>query len=295
MDLNAIQKFLNIPLTETLDEFTEAAIRNFQVKCELDVTGQPDQQTIDRINQWNDGKIDTDFSVNGQIKQYYLRPDEYFTTTEPKRSIFLHHTAGWNNPRAVVNDWERDTRGRIGTAFVIGGVNPVTTDNRYDGEVVECFPYKTGYAWHLGIGNTSTHRNSVGVELCNFGYLVKNDKSQYVTYTGAIVDPKNVTYLTKPFRGYSFFQRYMDAQIVNLRDLIIRIGKETGIDITLGLQKRIKNFKDVYKALDYDPAIVKGQDGLFCHTNVSGPNRFGGYEKFDIFPQDEIISMIKSL
>jgi len=138
-------------------------------------------------------------------------------------------------------------------------------------------------------------RNSIGIELCNFGWLTKNDKSQYVTYTGTIIDSSQVAYLTKPFRGYSFFQRYSDAQIVNLRTLLIDLGKKTGIDITLGLQKRIKTLKDVNKAFDYDPAIVNGQDGLFCHTNVSTPNKWGGYDKWDIFPQSEIIEMILSL
>jgi hypothetical protein len=77
--------------------------------------------------------------------------------------------------------------------------------------------------------------------------------------------------------------------------LIKTIGKETGIDITLGLQKRIKNFKDVWMAFDYDANIVRSADGLFTHTNVSPKNKWGNFEKWDLFPQDELIDLIKSL
>ena len=137
MTLNEIQTFLQIPLTETIDEFTEAALRNFQLKCELDVTGQIDQPTINRIKRWNEGEIDTDYIQRPVIKKHYLQPNEYMSYSGRKRAIFLHHTAGWNNPYAVVNDWERDTRGPIGTAYLIGGVNPVTNDAKFDGEILE--------------------------------------------------------------------------------------------------------------------------------------------------------------
>jgi hypothetical protein len=77
---------------------------------------------------------------------------------------------------------------------------------------------------------------------------------------------------------------------------LTELGKTTGIDITLGLQKRIKNLKDVWKAFDFDPDLAKSNpEGLYNHTNVSGPNKFGNFQKWDMFPQDELIDMIKSL
>lgn len=297
--LNQIQTYLNLSLTSELDEFTEAAIRNLQVKHSIPVTGQPDQQTVDLIVKLNEGLIDTDLT-SLSIKKYYLNSDEYFNTNLKKRSIFLHHTAGWDNPYRVINDWEKDKRGRVGTAYVIGGQNPNTLSTQYNGEILECMPPYTSYAWHLGIGRNNTHETSVGIELCNFGW-VKQAKNGYRSYpmetrpNGILFNKDlDVIKLSKPFRGQDFWIKYTDEQISSLDYLIRKIGKDTGIDITLGLQKRIKNMKDVYKAFDFDPAIVQSADGLFSHTNVSGPNKWGNYEKWDIFPQDEIIEMIKN-
>lgn len=300
MTLQDIQQFLNIPITDELDDFTQAAIRNFQAKTEIPVTGQLDTITIDRIIKWQEGFLDTDFSTKLEIKKYYLKPDEYFRTDQPKTSIFLHHTAGWENPYKVVDDWERDTRGRIGTAYVVGGYNPKTLDDTYDGEIVECFNPLTGFAWHLGIGNRPLHRDSIGIEMCNFGWVVKDSLSRWRTYSingkpGHLVDPVNIEHLSKPFNGYQDYLKYSDAQIISIRNLIIDLGKQTGIDITLGLQKRLKTLKDPYKAFGYDPTIGDNSHGLYLHTNVSKPNRFGNYEKFDCYPCEALIEMIKTL
>ena len=48
-------------------------------------------------------------------------------------------------------------------------------------------------------------------------------------------------------------------------------------------------------AFDYDANIVRSADGLFTHTNVSPKNKWGNFEKWDLFPQDELIDLIKSL
>ena len=47
--------------------------------------------------------------------------------------LFLHHTAGNENPMACVDMWNDDTRGRIATEFVVGGVEPK------DGEYIWLF------------------------------------------------------------------------------------------------------------------------------------------------------------
>jgi N-acetylmuramoyl-L-alanine amidase len=301
MNLSDLQTYLNIPITNEYDEFTTAAIRNFEIKNGIFPTGQINDEIVKTIDKLNDGLLDTDIKSIPTIKQYRLKSDEYFVTNERKRSIFLHHTAGWHNPYNVVNDWERDQRGKIGTAYLIGGVNPVNLDGKFDGEILECMPPKQSYAWHLGIGNNTVHRTSVGIELCHFGWVTKDSKGGFRTYTtpsnpnGTLVNSENVIKLSKPFRGYEYWIKYSDSQLKSMEFLIKTIGKETGIDITLGLQKRIKNFKDVWMAFDYDADIVRSADGLFTHTNVSPKNKWGNYEKWDLFPQDELIDLIKSL
>lgn len=296
--INEIQEFLRIPVTGELDDFTNAAFKNFQLNHSL---GQELTEIEEKIKELKMGLLDTDLSTREIINKKYLNPNEYLKTTERKRSIFLHHTAGWNNPYQVVSAWENDTRGPIGTAYVIGGINPVTNDEQYNGDIVECFDPLHSYAWHLGIGNNEVHRNSIGIELCNFGWVTPDKKWGFRTYPmpskplGIQIPPTHVIKLSKPFRGYEWWIKYSNEQVKSLEFLIKKLGRETGIDITLGLQRRIKNFKDVWKAFDYDPSIVKSADGLFTHTNVSGPTKWGNYEKWDLFPQDEIIDMIKSL
>ncbi len=54
------------------------------------------------------------------IEKSYLPKNEYYVTDEKKDWIFIHHTAGWNNPFNTIKHWGRDSRGRVATEFVLG-------------------------------------------------------------------------------------------------------------------------------------------------------------------------------
>jgi len=303
-----VQQALNVPLTGEYDEFTEAAIRNFQQKNKIPVTGAVDNATKELLfKNSKEGLITTDLSeVSHTISKYLLKPDEYYTTGEKKEWLFLHHTAGWNNPFAVVDSWESDTRGKVGAQYVIGGRHLQTLDSKHDGKIVQCYPSHKNYGWHLGIGNTVVHRASIGIEVCNFGWLLKdgNDFKTYVSLDskgkivpgkGPIVNPSEVCDLGKEFRGFRYFHKYTESQLNSLKFLIVKISTETGIDITQGLKERIKK-TGPFAAFDYDPNIVSGKaKGLFAHTNVSPKNKYGDYEKWDITPQPGVIDLILSL
>ena len=100
-----------------------------------------------------------------------LARGEYMPGPTKKEWLFIHHTAGWHNPYRTVKHWSSDSRGRIATEFVIGGPSIYNDDFQYDGEIVKCLP-DGAYAWHLGRnGLHEMHTNSVGIEVCNFGYL----------------------------------------------------------------------------------------------------------------------------
>jgi hypothetical protein len=94
-EIIAIQRILKLPVTGVLDEFTEAALRNYQIKNGLPVTGLLDNTTKSKLNLSEDALMhDTDqFSADG-IKKYFLPPGQFFAEKTPKWSIFLHHTAG---------------------------------------------------------------------------------------------------------------------------------------------------------------------------------------------------------
>lgn len=302
MEINRYQEILGIPVTGTLDEFTEAALRNFQLKNNIPVTGIFDLNTTSILDSENGGFADTD-SLKSIINNYPLPTNQYFGSETKKEAIFLHHTAGWNNPYQVVDDW-KNRPDLVATSYVIGGINPTNKNTQYDGEIIKCFPEKY-FAWHLGIGNTNLHRQSIGIELCNFGYVTL-ENGKYRTYkiydgkklihNGIIVDPELVVDLKREFRGYRYYVKYSEQQIRSLKWLIEDISKRHQIDPKLGLKERLLKFKDPFQAFEYDENIRYGNPkGIYSHTNVSPKNKWGNWEKWDIFPQPEIIEMLLSL
>jgi len=296
-EIKEIQSKLSIPQTGILDEFTQAGWRNYCLKNNIQFSPLVAEDTEEEIepvtHDVSQGFITTDLQEQPQIKKSLLSKGQFLTTKEKKEWVFLHCTAGWDNPFATVTDWNTDKRGAIGTQFVIGGKHGQTLRTQYDGEIVECMTYQD-YAWHLGIGNTKMHRNSVGIELCNLTYLTKV-KNDYFMWANKRVNPSEIIDLKQDYRGHRYFHKITNDQLHSLNFLIAKIGKDQGIDITKGLKERLKKM-DKFKAFGYDADIKAGnQKGLFCHTNVSGPNRFGGFEKWDLFPQEELVDLINSL
>lgn len=331
LDIKLIQRTLRIPETGIYDDFTEAAVRNFQLKNSLPLSGVVDNETA----MWllppttadtlviSDPEIDTPeitpttdlsetlphFKVNKKIIPQFSHINgkkvPNYLTPSKKEYIFLHHTAGYENPYQVVDYWAKDDRGPVVTQFIVGGSNHKTADPKYDGEIVQCMEYED-YGWHNGLGKSPLQINSIGIELCNFGFVTKDGyfnsgkwidktKNRFYTYIGTEVHPDQVVIFAKTWRGHRYFHRYSEQQIKSLEYLIRKIGEDNGIDIRKGLQDRLKRM-DKFKAFDFDAGILSGKiKGLFLHTNVSGPNKWGGYEKWDLFPQDEVCDMISVL
>jgi hypothetical protein len=217
------------------------------------------------------------------IKKYFLPTGEYKIGPTPKEYLFLHHTAGWHNPYNVIDQWGRDNRGAIATEFVLGGPSIKGTEDKYDGEVLQAFP-DGAYGWHLGKnGNQKMHTNSVGIEVCNFGYL--NDECK--TYAGTKAHGNQITELNQPFRGYTKWHKYSDKQLKNLKQLILHVADRDNIDVTKGLVEEIKN-KGV-KGFEFNEDAYYGRvKGMWTHTNTRK-------DKFDMFPQQELIDMLLTL
>lgn len=311
-DIKTIQKELRITETGFTDEFTKAAIRNFQLTAGLFPSGLLDDDTVIRMEKRfgidlsitvedvasptiyvkEDNvvipNITTDFmEVNSKIKEHLLRAGQFINSVTKKTYIFIHHTAGWNNPYAVIDDWNSDARGAIGTHYVIGGPS-IKGDLKFDGEIVRCISERN-HAYHLG-GNLPSKltTDSISIELCNFGQLTQRN-GKFYTYTNAECPKNQVLELPKSFRGHKFWHKYSNAQIQALKDLLIDIGKRNGISISKGLPTLLKT-QDPYIALELNSNLCKGiiNDGIWSHTNVR-------LDKVDIFPQPEMINMLKSL
>lgn len=297
MDIKLLQEILKLPITGQFDQLTESAVKNFQLKNNLTVSGIVDNATKERLGlNESDGFISTDLLENDlEIKQSFLPKGQYIDQKTKKRAIFLHFTAGWDNPYNVVNDWALDKRGPIGTHFVIGGENAQTLSTKYDGEIVQALPNFDVYAWHLGIGNVPLHRESIGIEICNFGPLTLKNGKFYNAYKRE-VNANCVFDLGKDFRGHRYYQRFTELQLQSVKTLVLKLANELDIDVRTGTQEFLKNV-DPFVAFDFNANVRNDniKTGLFLHTQVSPKNKFGHYEKWDCPPQPELIELIKQL
>jgi len=284
-----IQEALRIEVDKHFGAKTLAAVIQFQREQGLVADGIVGRKTLQLM-----GILDTDLRTVASFKtdeglviqKQHLPKGEYIQYDAPILNdyLFLHHTAGWNNPYNVVDGWKRDDRGKVGTEFLIGGPNIKNGDDQYDGEVLQALP--TGaQGWHLGAtGSRYMARHSVGIELCNFGYLTASGK----TYVGTQAQEDQMVKLTEEFQGHSYWHKYSDLQLRSLKKLILHISSRDNIDIREGLPKWIEDMGPT-KAFGFQEKAYLGEvKGLLTHTNVRK-------DKTDCFPQQELVDMLLSL
>lgn len=293
-----VQEIVGVPADGHFGPATEAAVKKWQASNGLTADGLVGRGTLAKM-----GLVDTDSSLvegnhekatglytknsyntpNGlEVIEYFMPEDEYLAGPIKPEWVFLHHTAGWHNPYNVVKSWDADKIGRIATEFVLGGPSVKGNEDKYDGELVQCFPHGA-WGYHLGKNGSQTmHKNSVGIEVCNFGYVV-NGK----TYAGAQVVDSQIVTLDKPFRGHTTWHRYSDKQIEVLKKWILWIAERDGIDVRAGLPALVKQHGA--DAFEFNEDAYYGKvKGLWTHTNTRK-------DKVDMFPQQELMDMLMSL
>jgi hypothetical protein len=283
-EVKELQEFLDILSDGDFGPGTEKAVKKWQSDNKLVADGIVGPKTWDAMGLASTDNRESIYTTsNGlTIEKYFLPKGEYKTGPTNKEYLFLHHTAGWHNPYRCIDHWGRDTRGAIATEFVLGGQSVKGNDDKYDGTMLQCIP-EGGYGWHLGKnGSQYMHTHSVGIEICNFGYIV-NGK----TYAGTSVVPEQIVKLDKPFRGKQEWHKYSEAQIEATRKWILYIAERDNIDVRSGLVSEIK--KRGVEAFDFNDDAYYGRvKGMWTHTNT----RKG---KTDLFPQQELIDMLLSL
>ena len=280
-----IQKALGIKVDGIFGKGSEDAVKKFQGENCLTADGKVGPKTMKILME----KMDTDLSViikpkeSLDIKDYYLPKREYINGKYNNDYIVLHHTAGYDNPKAVVDCWAKDSLGRVATEFVIGGQRCTDGRSIYDGQIVRTYP-EGNQGYHIGTsGSSYMNTHSVGIELCNMGW-VKNGK----TYTGSIVRPDQIVSLKEPFRGYINWHKYTTKQIEVLRDLLLYVANRDNIDLHTGIYKWIKT-EGAMKAFDFHQDAYSGKvKGLITHANIRK-------SKYDVSPQPELIDMILTL
>ena len=280
-NVKELQEALGLSADGVFGPGTEKAVKQFQQTNGLGVDGLVGKNTWEAIvgvdtdltgTEWDaasdkDGKLEAlgwYTTKDGlEIDRLYLDGDEFvrdYGKIEPL-GFFIHHTAGWDNPYNTIGNWNRDKRGRVATQYCIGGTNVKVAISKFSG----------------------------GVELNNFGYLTKKG-DKYYTYVNVEVKPQYVCDLGYKFRGHQYWHAYSDKQIESLRLLLLHLKDiYPKMDLVNGIPKLLKDGIHPKDAFEFnEDAYNAKQFGLWSHTSVRK-------DKFDCFPQPELVEMLKQL
>lgn len=226
------------------------------------------------------------------ITDKLLEDGEYFKEVIKKDTIYVHHSAGSHRPDWVIDGWERDKAKNgnklpVGTAYIIGGLSTTDRNADWDGKIIRAFDDKY-WAHHLGCttaNNKILNQKSIGIEICNYGPIIKTKEGIFLNYVNKEVPADMVEELTVPFRNFKYYHKYTDAQIQSLKELLISISTKHGIDLKQGL---LQFAGTLHGGLEVNQAAMKGVPGLWSHSNVRS-------DKFDCWPQSQLLQMIKTL
>lgn len=206
------------------------------------------------------------------IKQVEFPLSQYFQEEHKKSQIYLHHTAGGPSGENVFKHWANNKE-RVSTCVAISN----------DGTIVQGYSSRF-WGYHLGltaqpfakfgVKYQSLDRISIGIEICNWGYVKPKD-GKFFNYVNREV--KDVIELDKPYKGYKFWHNYTDAQIESTRQLLKLWESRYGINI--------KYHDDIW---DLCKRALAGENGVFTHNSVRK-------DKSDIYPHPKMIEMLKSL
>jgi N-acetyl-anhydromuramyl-L-alanine amidase AmpD len=213
-----------------------------------------------------------------QIIQVDFPEDQYFKEQTNKKQIVLHHTVSGQGTEGDIA-WWRQTVERIGTAIIVG----------WDGKIYQCFSTKF-WAHHLGthaVNNKALNQASIGIEIDAWGGLVryknlwypaKWDATLKQNVANTAVKPiQNVQIYDQGFKGFYGFEKYTDAQIKAVRELLVFWNERFGIPLTYNSDMWALNTK-----------ALSGTPGVWTHVSFRE-------DKSDCHPQPELIQMLQSL
>jgi hypothetical protein len=177
---------------------------------------------------------------------HQLDINSYYHEPHPKDSIFLHHTEGYYRPDWVIDSWNRNKANstnkiRTAASLVIGGKAIAEHNNSFDGNVLQAFP-PCAWAHNLSIKskkNTFLNQKSISIELCNFGPLTESLNGSFYSKSNIRISEDQICELSEPFRGFKYFHKYSEKQLISLREVLIYLSDRFEIDLNKGLKKEI--------------------------------------------------------
>jgi N-acetyl-anhydromuramyl-L-alanine amidase AmpD len=260
---------------------TDKALRDFQKSAGLEPDGIAGNLTFAALKGNEVPRIEAGLNTSLPIINQPLPDTEYYKSAVPKRSIVLHHTAGSHRPDYTIQGWVKDAQGPVATAYTIGGRSAGRDADAFDGKIYRAFDDRH-WAFHLGISTPNyreTNAQAVAIEICNWGYVKPTTNGSYVCWANYAVPPHEVYAPAKPFRGFTHYHRYTDAQLAATRELVLALANKYSI-----------NVKGSYDAnwFKLNAKALAGAPGLWTHVHYRE-------DKTDCHPQPEFLDMLNSL
>jgi N-acetyl-anhydromuramyl-L-alanine amidase AmpD len=216
-------------------------------------------------------------SILDKIKQIPFLESQYIKTAQTKIQVVLHHTVSSpNNAASVAKYWE-GTPDRVGTAIILEA----------DGTPYQIFnsEYWAGHIGlkketfdKLGLKPLKLDQTSIGIEICNWGGLTYKNGKYYNYYQTEVKNPDIIEFKSK-FRGYQFFEKYTTAQIQTIKELLLHWNSKYNIPL---------DYMGDENVFELSKKAMSGTPGIFGHCSFRE-------DKSDVFPQPELIAMLKSL
>jgi len=216
-----------------------------------------------------------------KIKTIDFPEDQYLKEVYTKRQICLHHTVG-SSVDGVISSWEGDAA-RVAVCIVLDkeGIPWQLFSSRY-------------WAYHLKAGNAELDKHSIAIEIVNWGQLIAGDGTvkqfgnppksvqtqigkYYAYYGNSVTVP--MQYYEHGFRGFNYFDKYTDAQIQTIGELLLYWGIRYEIPLTYN--------EDMW---DLSARALDGNPGVWGHVSYRPAPA-----KSDPHPQPELIEMLKTL
>lgn len=187
-----------------------------------------------------------------------LPAGEFFETPEPKSGIAIHHTVG-GSAASTFSWWLQDrtkegSRLKVGTAFIID----------HDGTVFEVFDpaawaYQFGLPWPVS-KKLAFERRFIGIEIASEGALIERDGQLYCfdRVSERTRKAREGTFdFGRDYRGYRYFDRYQEPQVVALVELINDLCDR------LVIARRVPE-----ELLEFYGDALAGFEGVIGHTMV---------------------------
>lgn len=264
---------------------TENAVKDFQRKNGLIADGIVGDMTWAAL--LDEGEV-PDARFSPIVDEYYpLLQGQYNDTNDVRHlGITLHHTVSAGSPYPVVNGWNADNRGAVGTHFVIGGIG-LDGDRTHDGKILQCVAFGD-WLHHMlttrmgksNDHNTSANKLYVGIEICSFGCLQYKDGKFYtMDGTNRVVPESMVEVLQQDWRTYKYWHKYSDAQVEKTVALIKELDRHLGLVLSASKYDKLSTLFD----LSWDALAFRRK--LTTHSSFEDG-------KFDAYPCERLIQKL---